>query len=90
MSLLVGLLTFNANTCAQYILQVAFLMSENLLQVIQACCTVTLDLREWERLALNFRTIRDLSIQRVDFLKGSSLWIIDLTSLFISLDFRYV
>jgi hypothetical protein len=88
--LLVGLLMFNGNTCAQYILQVAFLMSECLLQIIQACCTVTLDLREWERLTMNFRAIRDLFIKRVDFLKGSSSWIIDLSSLIISLDFIYV
>ena len=81
---------FNGNTRTQYILQVAFLMSEYLLQVVQACCTVTLDLREWERCAMNFRAIRSLASQRFKVLKGSSSWIICLTGLFISLDFRYV
>ena len=65
-------------------------MSEYLLQIVQACCTVTLDLREWLRLAMNFKAIRDLSLERLAFLQGSPLWIIDLMSLFISLDFRYV
>ena len=63
-------------------------MSEYLLQITQACCTVTLDLREWVRLLTNFRTIRDLSIQRVDFLKGSYLRIINPMSFSISLDFQ--
>ena len=80
----------NGNTCTQYILQVAFLMSEYLLQAVQACCTVTLDLREWERLETNFRAIGSLAIQRVKVLKGASSWITCLTGLFISLDFRYV
>ena len=74
----------NGNTRTQYILQVAFLMSEYLLQAVQACCTVTLDLREWERFAINFIAIRHLAIDRVEVLKGSSSWIICLTGLYFS------
>jgi len=57
---------------AQYILQLAFLMLEYLVQVAQACCTVTIDIREWERLANNFKSMRNLAIERVKYLKGSS------------------
>jgi len=70
-----GSLMLKGEICAQYILQFLFLMSEYLLQIVQACCTVTIDLREWERVSISFKAMRSLAIERVNSLKGLSSWI---------------
>lgn len=63
------LLVYGDRPVETYILQVTYLMLEYILQISQACRTVTLDLREWERLTINFKSIRNLAIQRVNSLK---------------------